>query len=149
VRFASLIYEAFLLVPVLFVAAYLFLALFHQARTQPLHLLFQLWLLAVVGAYFVYCWVKSGQTLAMKTWRLRVERCDGQLLTPARAVVRFLIAAAGLFLAGIGFVWALFDPDGRFLHDRIAGSRIVKITRRGSVTDARDDKEASAPSPGK
>ena len=80
-RFASLGYEAILIIPVLFIAAYLFLALTQAARTPLLHLLFRLWLLAVLGLYFVYCWRHGGQTLAMKTWRIRVARKDGSALS--------------------------------------------------------------------
>ena len=29
-------------------------------------------LFAVVGFYFTYCWVRSGQTLAQKTWHIRI-----------------------------------------------------------------------------
>lgn len=126
-RFAGLIYESFLLVPVLFLSAYLFLAIARDAQTPRMHLLFQGWLFVVVGGYFCYCWVKSGQTLAMKTWRLRVERRDGGPITLPQAALRYIVAAVGLFAFGVAFVWAFFDRDRLFLHDRIAGTLIVKI----------------------
>jgi uncharacterized RDD family membrane protein YckC len=88
-RFASLAYEAILLLPVLFIAAYLFLALTQAARTPILHALFQLWLLGVLGAYFAYCWRHGGQTLAMKTWRIRVARQDGSKLSTPEAAAQF------------------------------------------------------------
>lgn len=135
VRFASLIYEGFLLVPVLFIAAYLFLAVTHDAQGQPMHLLFQLWLLAVVGAYFCYCWVKSGQTLAMKTWRLRLAGPGGQAPRLPRALLRYVVAVVGLFLGGAGFLWALLDREQLFLHDRIAGTRIVKTLPAAPASD--------------
>ena len=125
-RFASLAYEAILLLPVLFIAAYLFLALTQAARTPILHALFQLWLLGVLGAYFVYCWRRGGQTLAMKTWRIRVARQDGSKLSTPEAAARFLLAVWSLALVGAGFWWGFVDRERQFLHDRLIGSRIYR-----------------------
>lgn len=87
--------------------------------------LFQFWVLTWVGAYFVYCWTKSGQTLAMKAWRLRVETIDGQRLNLMQASARYLAAVIGLALLGAGFLWMLVDPQRQFLHDRLLRTRVV------------------------
>jgi len=123
-RFASLVYEAILLVPVLFITAYLFLGLTHAVRTPILHALFQLWLLGVLGVYFAYCWRRSGQTLAMKTWHIRVARQNGSALSTPEAAARFLLAVWSLALLGAGFWWSLVDRERQFLHDRLLGSRL-------------------------
>ena len=123
-RFASLAYEGILLIPVLFITAYLFLALTQAARTPLAHALSQLWLVGVVGVYFVFCWSRSGQTLAMKTWRIRVARGDGSALSAREALARFLLALWSFFLFGAGFWWAFVDRDRQFLHDRLVGSRL-------------------------
>jgi uncharacterized RDD family membrane protein YckC len=125
-RFASLAYEAILLLPVLFIAAYLFLALTHAVRTPILHASFQLWLLGVTGVYFGYCWRRGGQTLAMKTWRIRVARQDGSTLSTREAAGRFLLAIWSVSLLGAGFWWGLVDRERQFLHDRLIGSRIYR-----------------------
>jgi uncharacterized RDD family membrane protein YckC len=125
-RFASLAYEAILLLPVLFIAAYLFLGLTHDTRTPMLHTLFQLWLLGVSGVYFVYCWRRGGQTLAMKTWRIRVARRDGSALSTRETALRFLLAMGSVSLMGAGFWWGFVDRERQFLHDRLIGSRIYR-----------------------
>lgn len=124
-RFAGLVYECILLVPVLFLAGYLFLALTHDASSAVMRPLFRLWLVIVLGIYFCYCWSKTGQTLALKTWRLRITGRDGRPPPPLLALARFLVALWGTLLAGIGFWWAFIDRDGLFLHDRLVGTRIV------------------------
>jgi uncharacterized RDD family membrane protein YckC len=126
VRFASLAYELILLVPVLFVAGYLFIALTHDAASALMRPLFRLWLVVVLGAYFCYCWSRTGQTLALKTWRLRIARADGRPPTVRQALARFLLALWGTVLGGVGFWWTFVDRDGQFLHDRLAGTRIVR-----------------------
>jgi uncharacterized RDD family membrane protein YckC len=117
-----------LLVPVLFLAALAFLALTHDASSRWMRPLFQLWLLSVLGVYFGYCWTRTGQTLAMKTWRIGVQRLDGKLLSPRHAALRFVIACWTVAPAGLGFLWALVDRDRQFLQDRLAGTRIVRLS---------------------
>ncbi|MBA2690535.1 MAG: RDD family protein, partial [Burkholderiales bacterium] len=63
------------------------------------------------------------RTLAMKTWRLRLIDRGGGLLTPKRAFLRFCLA--WLNVTGAALLWPLFDREGLFLHDRLAGSRLV------------------------
>jgi uncharacterized RDD family membrane protein YckC len=124
-----MLYESLLLVPVLFLSGLLFLLVLGEPSSAWSKAAFQFWLLAVLGLYFGYCWVKSGQTLAMKTWRIRVERLDGQLMPPRQAALRFVLACWAIALLGLGLLWALFDRDHQFLHDRLAGTRIVRLQK--------------------
>jgi len=121
-------YEAVLAFAIVFVAAYLFIALAGDTPSGWLRPVFYVYLLGICGAYFVFCWVRSGQTLAQKTWNLRLTDINGALLRPGRATVRYLLALPSIG-SGIGLLWALVDPDRQFLHDRLSGSRLV-------VTDA-------------
>ena len=123
-RLAALMYESVLVFAIVFVAGYLFIALTQETPSGWLRPVFYAYLLLVCGAYFAFCWVRTGQTLAQKTWGLRLTRIDGSLLGPGRAILRFLLGLASIG-SGIGLLWAAFDPDGQFLHDRLAGSRLV------------------------
>ncbi|MNC85492.1 RDD family protein [compost metagenome] len=62
----------------------------------------------------------------MKTWRLRLVTRSGEPLEWRHALKRFLIALPGTLLLGAGFLWALVDREGLFLHDRLAGTKIVR-----------------------
>jgi uncharacterized RDD family membrane protein YckC len=66
----------------------------------------------------------------MKTWRIRLVQANGDTLTFKQAVLRFFLALLGLLLAGAGFWWALVDRDRQFLHDRLAGTRLVRVPRK-------------------
>ena len=81
----------------------------------------------VTGSYFVWQWLRGGQTLAMKAWRLRLERADGAGVRPGQAMLRFVIALTGTLLFGVTFLWGFLDRDRAFLHDRLIGTRIVKL----------------------
>ena len=123
-RLAALLYEFLLLLALLFVADYLFITLTRAFR--PAHLWLQLWLLLVMAIYFSWSWAK-GQTLAMKTWRLRVVSRRGVSPGVGRALLRFLFAS-GLF--GISWLWAFVDPERQFLHDRLAGTRLINVSKK-------------------
>ncbi len=129
IRLLCLAYEGVLLFGILFVASYLFLGLARDAQTGLPHLLFQVYVLAVCGAYFVFCWTRSGQTLPMKTWRIRLVTEQGKPLAIGRAFRRYLLAVPGV-LSGIGVLWALVDREGQFLHDRLARTRIVRLEKQ-------------------
>ncbi len=125
-RLASMLYEAMLLFAVAFLATWLFQFAAGTLRIEGwrMHLL-QLFLLAVFAAYFLWCWLRGGQTLAMKTWRIRVVAKEGHArLAPKAALLRFLYALL-LVPTTIGIFWAMVDRDRQFLHDRLAGSLLV------------------------
>ena len=74
----------------------------------------------------------------MKTWRIRLVTVDGSPLSLKQAALRFVLALLGLLLVGVGFWWALFDRDRQFLHDRIAGTRLVRVPRKAWDVNCRD-----------
>lgn len=100
---------------------------------------------SAAGLYCIGFWSGGRRTLPMKTWHLALVRSDGSTVDTRTAVVRYLCAWIGpvtslgayaalqpLGLGAhaawpllIGYVWPLFDPDRQFLHDRLAGTRIV------------------------
>jgi uncharacterized RDD family membrane protein YckC len=118
-RLASMVYEAILLFAVAFFAAWLFFFASgaRDATSGWLRYALQLFILAIFAAYFLWCWLRGGQTLAMKAWGIKLVD-----VTPRKAVVRFVLA---LLLFPASIVWALFDPEKQFLHDRLAGTRLV------------------------
>ncbi len=129
-RVAAMVYELLLVTAVLFIASLPFLYLVGNAETGWRHYVFQLYLVGVLFAYFSAFWRRSGQTLAMKTWRIRLVDLNGGRVSLKQAALRFALALPGLALAGAGFWWALFDRDRQFLHDRLAGTRLVRVPRK-------------------
>ena len=93
--------------------------LYGRATRGVLRTELQLFIVAVLAAYFLWCWLRGGQTLAMRAWHIRLVE-----VTPRKALLRFLLAAA---LLPLSILWALFDRDRQFLHDRLAGTRLVKL----------------------
>jgi uncharacterized RDD family membrane protein YckC len=155
-RFAALTYEALLLTAIIFIAGFVALPLVtpgHAGAANALAIpdlpqrvaLFCM-LFGVLAWYSVGSWSGGRRTLPMKTWRLQFAMADGGPVPRKSALLRFLatwigpvlavLAFALLRPAGLGaqaawliafnFLWAFVDPQRQFLHDRIAGTRIVQ-----------------------
>src|SRR5262245_6391345 len=124
-RLLSTVYEALLAFAVAFLAG----VAFHGAAQGRLagaeRLLFQIYLFLVLGIYFIVCWSRGGRTLPMQTWRMQLVRRDGGRVEVGRAALRYVLAWFSLLAFGAGFLWAWLDRDRQFLHDRLAGTRIV------------------------
>ncbi len=145
-RMACWLYEGMLMFGVVFIAGYLFSAL-----TQTRHALdnrheLQAFLFLVFGIYFTWFWHK-GQTLAMKTWHIRVVDRHGQPVSQWRALLRYVLSwcwflpplAAGyaldlsvldisVLLLGWVPIWAIlarFHPQKQFWHDAWSGTRLI------------------------
>jgi len=124
-RLASLLYESLLLLGVwaaTFMLPHLALGMaFGVTLPGPVLILH---VVAVFAAYFVWYWSHGGQTLAMQTWKLQLLMADGSKPPLSSLLLRYALAWPSLLLGGIGLLWALFDRDRQFLHDRLAGTRI-------------------------
>ena len=129
-RIAAMIYESLLVTAVVFVASFIIIPVVGEMHAAWQRHLFQFYIVGVLFAYFSAFWLRSGQTLAMKTWRIRLVQANGDPITFKQALLRFCLALFGLLLAGVGFWWALVDRDRQFLHDRVAGTRLVHVPRK-------------------
>ena len=153
-RIATLPYEGSLLLALIVIAAFPVSGLRGATLSGIPHILFQAYLFCVMAAYFTWFWRHGGQTLAMKTWRFRVVNRHGGELSFATALARFICALLFYGPACVGVVllffparvspiiamwaflpmvatilWARHDVDQQFLHDRIAGTRLVDVKR--------------------
>jgi uncharacterized RDD family membrane protein YckC len=124
-RVLAMFYELLVVFAIAFFAGLAFYGAANGRLAGVTRHVFQLYLFLVIGCYFISCWLRGGQTLPMQTWKLRVIRADGRPVGVGRALLRYALAWPSLlFLAG-GIFWALVDRDRQFLHDRLAGTRIV------------------------
>ena len=145
-RMACWLYEGMLMFGVVFIAGYLFSTLSQTRNAMDNRHALQAFLFVVFGIYFVWFWAK-GQTLAMKTWNIRMVDRRGRPISQVRAFARFCFswvwflpplvalspfqlsgAESVLLVAGWVIVWVLlsrFHPEKQFWHDAWAGTRLV------------------------
>ena len=124
-RLASMLYEGLVVFSILLIGFLLPQIVFYAFGMVLGGRLLLLHIFILLLGYFVWCWLNGGQTLPMKTWKLRIANPDGSPLRPPQAILRYMAAWPSILLGGIGLFWAVFDKDKQFLHDRIAGSRII------------------------
>lgn len=131
-RLAAAVYDLFPLIALWMLSAGLFLLAAH-GRVDVAHPPFayrfalRLTLFAISAAYFVISWSRGGQTIGMRAWRLRVVDSDGNALPWPRALLRFVVALAGLLPFGIGFWWCLIERNHHAWHDWAAQSAVLRI----------------------
>lgn len=134
-RFAAMVYDSLLLMAV---------ALAYGALVTLLNVLIQgvpderealqwgawrlpvfLGLLAVWVGFFYYFWGRSGQTLGMRAWRLKLtDAATGQLASPGQRLSRAVLAPFSFAMVGLGYFWLWVDPQRHTLHGRLSGTRI-------------------------
>ena len=158
-RMACFVYEATLLFGLALIPGVLgavFLA--HTGQRHPLEsdTALRLYALVLYGVYFVWLWSRRGQTLAMQTWRIRLVTAGGALVSPGRALARYVacccawfgpatvlssalhwaparsLGAVGVGIAGWALL-ALLEPGRQFWHDRLCGTRLVKASARSGT----------------
>ena len=145
---ACWLYEGVLLFGVVFLSGYLFSALSQTRNALDNRMGMQAFVFLVLAIYFTWFWHK-GQTLAMKTWHIRITDTLGKPVTQARALMRYLLSWVW-FWPSLSLVWGLglpmgsgivlilgwvviyailsrFHPMGQFWHDAMAGTRLVDM----------------------
>jgi uncharacterized RDD family membrane protein YckC len=132
-RFAALIYDAFLLTALLMIYTGIVMLFTRHAmlfeNSGAWVYLYRAGLIGVIGAYYVLNWLRSGQTLGMRAWRLRAVSDTGKPLTLRASLLRFVCGFLAWAPATLGVLWLYLDRDHLAVHDRLSHTRVVKLTR--------------------
>jgi len=148
-RMAAFLYEAVLLFGVLFTLNLVYFGFTRQADPSRTHAPLMVLSFLLLGAYFIHFWTRGGQTLAAKTWHLRVVTDRGGPLSPKRALARYIASwlwlvppYAIIFALGLPKTFALYfglplawiaiyalssflHPRRQFWHDALCDTAIV------------------------
>lgn len=147
-RLACFVYEGVLLIGVVMIAGYLYATLTQQRHALHGRTGLQAFVFVVLAIYFVWFWSHGGQTVAMKTWHIRLVRADGGPVSQPRALARFALAwgwflpalvavrvsglsgpgaSFGTITAGVLIYAAIawLRDDRQFWHDAVCGTRLV------------------------
>lgn len=147
-RIAVMVYESLILFAIVFTFGIAFGVVFQQTHALYLRHALQVWMFLVIGVYFTWFWSRGRQTLPMKTWHVKLVAKNGGPVSLLRAAIRYVLCwlwfVPGLALAAAlqaegwmmviiaavsAVIWAMtiyFDPQRQFLHDRMAGTRLVQ-----------------------
>lgn len=129
-RLGALLYDFMLTVTIWMLVGGIAVALNKGESTDVSHpAMLQTALFIVTYLFFAFFWTRSGQTLGMMAWRVRVQTPEGMALTWWQALTRYLSACLSIGTLGLGYLWMFIDRDGLSLHDRLSGTCIVELPR--------------------
>lgn len=132
--FAACIYELLLLIALWMLCTWVFVSALGDATHGNKRYLLQLFLWLATGAYFVWCWHKSGQTLATKTWKIKLVNQQlvnqqNATLSIKKCCIRYALASSSLLACGLGYIWIFVDKESLFLHDRLLKTRFIQLAK--------------------
>lgn len=141
-RFAALFYDFLLCVALVMVVTLIYqqgllrlihggerlLAMSQAGALDRDPVLASLLLLSLFG-FFAYFWVRTGQTLGMQVWGVRVQNTDGSSISIWQALLRFMVAIASWLCLGLGFLWALGNRQRKTWHDIYSESVLVRLPK--------------------
>ena len=138
-RLLAMLYDTLLVLPLVMLGVALALALYAALvkmtggvvdpdALSPL--LRQLIILATLIGFFSIFWLKSGQTLGMQAWRIKLVTSKGDPLTLRHTVLRCLGAMVSAGCLGLGYLWCLVDRRRRYWHDYLSGTELVLLPKK-------------------
>ena len=131
-RLAALVYDAFLLAALLMVFTGGALFFTHGAAVLPATVgnwvyVYRAGLVLVIVGYYALNWLRSGQTLGMRAWRLRTVTDSGGTLTWSGVILRAGFGFIAWAPAALGVLWLYWDPEHLALHDRLSRTRVIRL----------------------
>lgn len=130
-RFMAIIYDLLLLLAILFIITALANFILNQGNAvnhdNPYYWFFVFTLALISFSYYSWFWTHGGQTLGMKTWRIRLSARDGKALSWKQALVYFLAALLSWAVFGCGFLWSLCNRQRATWHDLIADCEMLDL----------------------
>ena len=130
-RLAAWVYDAFVIAAILFFISGIWIA-FNQgeAINSAQRPFYQSSLFISAFAYCAYAWTRSGQTIGMMAWRLRVQTPEGGRITYLMSIKRFLMAGVSMLLCGLGYLAMLLGDEHLTWHDRVSGTQVILLPKR-------------------
>ncbi len=143
-RFAAMVYDAFLIFALLFIASLIPTLLLnienlgsspetntvvHELNTPLGGWLYRIYLLAVVAGFYIAFWRKNGQTLGMQAWKLKLINTQGLSPGYRECLIRLATGLLSLCALGLGYWWIWIDKENRSWHDIASATRVVVLPK--------------------
>ncbi|MDG2410961.1 MAG: RDD family protein [Halioglobus sp.] len=137
-RLTAMLYDSLLIVALVFVVNGVVLGVMAKMGVAEDHTLrpwqAQIVTLACVVTFFTLFWIKSGQTLGMQAWRIKLVDFDGNTPSVALALLRCGAALLSAACLGLGFLWCLVDPSKRYWHDYLSHTELILLPKKDKKT---------------
>lgn len=128
----AIIYDLIIVFAIIFIAAQWFPLIPESLQADPaINLFKQVYILGISFIYFAYSWRRGGQTIGMKSWRIRLcNQVDTQnKISWHQCAIRYLVAIISWLAAGLGFIWIIFSEQHRSWHDLASSTVLVMVPK--------------------
>lgn len=125
-QFAAMLYDSLLIFAVLFFATAIALIL-NRGEAIESSPLFSLYLLFILFSFYAWFWHRSGQTLGMRAWKIRIVSESGGNPGWGSSYLRLALALVSILCLGLGYFWRLFKPYT--WHDKLSQTSIIDVSR--------------------
>jgi len=128
----AIFYDSLIVFALIFVAAQWFPLVPDAVQIMPVMVIFkQLYVLGIAFFYFGYSWRRGGQTIGMKSWRLKIENSDapGVAISWRQALLRYAVSIFSWLIIGLGFLWTLINASHRSWHDLASHTYLIVLPK--------------------
>lgn len=131
--FGAVFYDTMIVFAIVFIAAQWFPLIPEQLKTNAgVTFLKQIYILGICFLYFAYSWRRGGQTIGMKSWRLKImqSKAVDTPISLGQCAIRYLVSIVSwLALGGLGFIWVLFNAQHRSWHDMASKTHLIVLPK--------------------
>jgi|TARA_B110000967_G_scaffold209332_1_gene264985 uncharacterized RDD family membrane protein YckC len=124
-QIAAMIYDSLLIIAILFISTAIAL-IFNDGKAFESSPIFSFYLVLIIFIFYSWFWKKSGQTLGMRVWKIRIISELGGNPSWAICFLRLTFALLSIACFGIGYWWRLFKPYT--WHDKLSQTRIISLS---------------------
>jgi uncharacterized RDD family membrane protein YckC len=138
-RMAALLYDAFLVAAIWMSLGFVLQMIFGTDTSRladgrvvvdPLYrvLVFAM-MVGSAATFYIWFWRRTGQTLGMIAWRIKVLSHNNTQISLKQGLIRFFAAWPAFWIAGAGYLWLYIDKDGDALHEKLSRSKTVLLPK--------------------
>jgi uncharacterized RDD family membrane protein YckC len=132
-RLLIILYDSMLLVSIYFLLTMALLPITKGQAIASGNIFYAIYLLLIAYVYFGWQWTHGGQTLGMRTWKVKLISDSRNSIDWKKATIRFGLSILSWLLLGGGFLWALFNKDYKTLHDQFSATRLIRTDRQDNL----------------
>ena len=129
-RIIVMLYDSILLIAVLFFSSLPIIIPFKITTDHALYPLYIIYIYAVAYLFFAWSWTHGGQTLGLKTWKIKLISASGEEVTWKESFLRYIGSLVCWLSCGIGFLWCYTNKERLAWNDIISHTRLKKLSSK-------------------